>query len=704
MNTFLRSIIITIIYFLTISNLHFDIDAFSTIISKNINDVNDFVLEKPLNINEVNVNQLFQGKHIQTTKEVMSAINVLKKSHKIIDKTSANHILEYMISNSIEINTRVFNNLLDGLTKFSTLECEKLLNQMKEMQISRDSRTYGAIINSYYYHNMHDKAINLIKTMYVLDLVVPDVYCYTTALKSCLKSNRAMDSLDLIDDLERNNVTGDSYIYNAALQACASNGQWDWSLKLFNSIRNKNITLDSYAYSAMLTTLANNNQTTHMLNIINEISLERQNDQSYVFSYNIVITALMKLQLYEKAFNVHKIMTNSNIKPTLVTYTALFTGLIKFNCYNEILKLFYEIIQNKVERNAAIYGVTMTAVEKLGEWKLAITLLQSMRKDNIIATTVMYNSAIAVCGKQNQFDECKQLLIDMKLNNVSRSLTTYNLLIGACKPQGKWRFAVKYLNDIRKDNNTDLNGVILSGGSKLEPNTATYTMTISTCVEAKEWGLALELLTEMEELDIPRTSVTYHSVIEALDAADETVRAELVYQSALRTGIFNHWLISKSIYKPINKNNDNIMDLHKFPTAVAKVAIMHVLGEMCSNQTKLADPLIIIVGRGNHVNSNGKRGILREEIEKFLTILGLTESVIQISNSNNLINPGRIIISKNTIEKWLQYQIEDNKIKRNEGSVHGNLFLRVAFAKHLKADEMNVRATCPFSTATVPTA
>lgn len=139
--------------------------------------------------------------------------------------------------------------------------------------------------------------------------------------------------------------------------------------------------------------------------------------------------------------------------------------------------------------------------------------------------------------------------------------------------------------------------------------------------------------------------------------------------------------------------SSSIMDLHTFPTAVTKAAVMHVLGEMCARRIPIADPLQIITGRGKHQHSSGRRGVLKEELEKFINVLGLAPQLDE--------NPGRIVIAKKTIEKWLEKQHTDDQTRRERGSgAHGNLFLQVAFAKNRNDVSMNVRAACPFSGAT----
>jgi len=140
---------------------------------------------------------------------------------------------------------------------------------------------------------------------------------------------------------------------------------------------------------------------------------------------------------------------------------------------------------------------------------------------------------------------------------------------------------------------------------------------------------------------------------------------------------------------------------------------------MCTGQVPLAS-IEIITGRGNHILANGKRGVLRREIEVFLQDIGLnamTKSNSQVTHSHHdhhhhhrsapsaytLSNPGRLVIEQRVIESWLQEQRRDDQLRSERKSPHGNMFLKLSQAKHsTKSKQMNIRAVCPFSSATIP--
>ena len=484
-----------------------------------------------------------------------------------------------------------------------------------------------------------------------------------------------------------------------------------------------------------------------------------------------------------------------------------------------VLDVHNVMLKAGVRRNGAIFGAVIAAAEKENEWVLTLNLLEEMKEEGVPTTSFIYHSAISACGKAGKYEMTLELLEEMKERKVERTTVTYSLLINAFKRSGMWDDALSFLTIMQADRNegviktesdnaenvlTDKSGLTSKndeksnnnesknnnehsatitpaviyqstagasvgvcpmgsgsrgrGGSEnagLKPDTIVYSSAISVCVESQKWDLALELLEQMEEQGIQRNVVTYNTVIEALSVAGETHRSELVYQSALRTGIYNHWHKNSQHYstqreKPLNSGDKpsscEVMDLHNFPLAVAKVAVMLVLGEMCTGSIPIADPLVLITGRGNHATVDGQRGVLRRELLLFCTELGLkllssdeadlkknnsvindthkvphnTKSKNIVSSSSNKIlsapfdsslqsqmsrNPGRLWLTKSATEEWLDDQRRQDDEMRHSGTrgAHGNMFLKVAIAKQKfegSEKSLNVRAVCPFSSAT----
>lgn len=671
------------------------------------------LLSRTINFIDEQISSLY----IPTLKESMYMVNIIKLAG---DYELAIKVFSSLKYKGSVIDTQLCNNIIDVCVKYSSniSHCRWILDKMTDMNIIRDVKTYGTIINKLCDDGRMDE-VNEFLSIMKLDGIHPDIICYTSIIKAYIHQNLSHEVINILEMVESMNLQVDAYFYNAAIKSC-SEDQFVLAMQIFHHLlSHKSLKPDSYTYATVMTLLDKQNKTMEVLQMTSTL-LEQEyitnSNMAATIPYNIAFSCLVRNNSVNAIENIYYGMLKKKILPNSITYTTLITGLIKHHQYEFILRLFNDMLMYHIPCNVAIYGAAAMSAEKLGYAKICLHLIDIMKKDGTPISTGIFNSVIGAVSnsKVYDFDKVKILFNEMKNLKVPRSATTYNLLINACKRENRWMFAVKYLNDMKKDRNE---GIIelCQNSDVINPTTVTYSTVINVCVESKQWGLALELLDEMESRNVSRNIVTYNSIIEALDYANETVRAELVYQSALRMNIYQHWLLEDSTSAVrVNRNNSNnsndnqeeaiYMDLHKFPLAVAKVAIMHVISEFCAKKEVPATPLVIITGRGNHIHSSGKRGILKKELEKFLSNLGISVNKEDSPTSyRSLSNPGRIVLTKEMLESWIQLQYDDDKSKREKGiSVHGNLFLQVAFAKHLKDIPMDVKATCPFSTATLP--
>ena len=735
---------------------------------------------------------------IQNIKDAMCCVSIFKLAD---DTASAMKVIENMDTRNLKADTFLYNNVISVCTKTKDWrQAIELLLIMQNKGVTSDTISFSSAISACAKAGRWRESLNLLNEMTIAGIAA-DTICYSSAISACAAAGCWKEALLLISDMKAKKIRIDTIVCNSAISACVPSGEWTVALRLMELMRVEGLVPNAYTYAAAMSACDTAGECDEALRLLERLLVsmippqhesvgnteEDINSNTHrtpavldirtaTVPFNVAIAATTKCGRISKARGLFNRMGTLGVPKNTITYTTLIVGITKSKNFDQrlLLDVHQMMIDENVKRNGAIFGAVIAAAEKLDDCGLTLSLLEQMKAEGVITTSFVYHSAISACGKAGRLDRAVELLEEMKERKVERTSVTYSLLMNACRRSGEWVRALQFIEDMELDFNsgvcrtnsdstsqppdTDTHSVCPAdsvGG--LKADTIVYSTAISVCVGSQQWGLALELLERMEQLNIPRNVVTYNTVIEALSNAGETARAELVYQSALRTGVYNHWHRSSQHHNTQRDRQriiddkvgrSEIMDLHNFPVAVAKTALMLVLGEMCTGSIPIADPLVIITGRGNHASADGQRGVLRKEMLEFCSNLGLElngfQEIVKLKSvgvrdrindgdksrgssvnkvqgdqwdswstgsddfhTQTSFNPGRLWLTKSSTAKWLEVQRNEHEVLRCSGSkgVHGNLFLKVAMARRklsLTKEEisLNVRAVCPFSTAT----
>jgi pentatricopeptide repeat domain-containing protein 1 len=765
---------------------------------QSIKEVLRFAKNDPSLINHANIiaKDYIAQNSIQNIKDAMCCVSIFKLAD---DTASAMKVIENMNTRNLKADTFLYNNVISVCTKTKDWrQAIELLLIMQNKGVSSDTISFSSAISACAKAGRWRESLNLLNEMTIAGIAA-DTICYSSAISACAAAGCWKEALLLLSDMKAKKIAIDTIVCNSAISACVPSGEWTVALRLMDLMRVEGLVPNAYTYAAAMSACDTAGECDEALRLLERllvsmtppppqhesaVNIEEDINTSThrttpavldictaTVPFNVAIAATTKCGRISKARGLFNRMGTLGVPKNTITYTTLIVGITKSKNFDQrlLLDVHQMMIDANIKRNGAIFGAVIAAAEKLDDCGLTLSLLEQMKAEGVATTSFVYHSAISACGKSGRLDRAVELLEEMKERKVERTSVTYSLLMNACRRSGEWVKALQFIEDMELDFNsgvckTNSDNIPKPSDSDcparspegLRPDTIVYSTAISVCVGSQQWGLALELLERMEQLLIPRNVVTYNTVIEALSNAGETARAELVYQSALRTGVYNHWHRSSQHH---NTQRDRqriiddkvgrpeIMDLHNFPIAVAKTAVMLVLGEMCTGSIPIADPLVIITGRGNHASADGQRGVLRREMLDFCSNLGLElngfqevgkqksstlrdrindgDSTRRKSNnraqggqydpltdsddfhSQTSYNPGRLWLTKSSTVKWLEEQRNEHEVLRCSGSkgVHGNLFLKVAMAHRklsLTEEEisLNVRAVCPFSTAT----
>jgi pentatricopeptide repeat protein len=103
------------------------------------------------------------------------------------------------------------------------------------------------------------------------------------------------------------------------------------------------------------------------------------------------------------------------------------------------------------------------------------------------------------------------------------------------------------------------------------PDFTTYNRVINACQNGGQWQLTLDLLAELKTKGLKPDAITYKCVIDALHAASEHQKAEVMYIEMLQHGLtLQHW----------SKRHQGMLDFHDFSVGMAAAAMRIVLRDV----------------------------------------------------------------------------------------------------------------------------
>jgi pentatricopeptide repeat protein len=234
-----------------------------------------------------------------------------------------------------------------------------------------------------------------------------------------------------------------------------------------------------------------------------------------------------------------------------------------------------------------------------------LDLLREMETKDISPNTITYSSAISACEKGGVWEVALDLLREMETKDIPPNTITYSSAISACEKGGVWEVALDLLREMETKG--------------IPPNTITYSSAISACEKGGAWEVALDLLREMETKGIPPNTITFYAVIEACGYNNPHSSEILI--AGLAKGFW------ADVARVDRVTGLAAIDLHECSVNVSKCLLVYYLTTSQGSQhlSGLGNgksggrgKVFVITGKGKHVLSDGRRGVLREQAREFL--------------------------------------------------------------------------------------
>ncbi|XP_020965463.1 pentatricopeptide repeat-containing protein At4g20090 isoform X2 [Arachis ipaensis] len=155
------------------------------------------------------------------------------------------------------------------------------------------------------------------------------------------------------------------------------------------------------------------------------------NIQPNVLTFNLIIKALCKLGLVDKAIEAFREMPPRGCAPDTYTYSTLMDGLCKEGRIDEAILLLDEMqIEERGHRgNEHIYSSLISGLFKEGKSEEAMRLWKEMVEKGCQPNTIVYSALIDGLCRVGKPDEARKLLVEMKNKGYLPNSFTYSSLM-----------------------------------------------------------------------------------------------------------------------------------------------------------------------------------------------------------------------------------------------------------------------------------
>jgi len=482
----------------------------------------------------------------------ISTINTLLDAcSKLNDFKNFNRLCELMIdsengfaANLPSSNIVTFNIILKGINlEMCKLEFEDratfckgkidiLISEINKKGLKPNDITLNTIIDIMVESGNFDLAWKYFDDMENIYAVEPDIYTYSTLLKSIKNYEpdqknieRAFEILKIVKLSKTKGIKPDEILYNCIIDTCVKYGKMeqaevvfsdmkdasvkpskityailirgfgnDYNLsktfEIFEEMKEKNVQPNEIIYGCLLNACIKSNKIERACEIYEEIKSE-DNVAMNVVLYSTLIKGYTKNKDFKKAFEIYNRMKTDNaIIPNIVSYNAILDCCVECNDIEMMKVIYEEIKQNAIDKEEApmpdliTYSTVIKGYSKIKDFSKVLDFYYFLKgHDEIVLDEVIFNSILDGLLKSGQFEEALNIYNDMKKQQIKRSNATFSILIKIFSKMNDVEKACEVYNEMISE--------------QMKPSLITYTSILQILIKSKRITNAIEIFEEI---------------------------------------------------------------------------------------------------------------------------------------------------------------------------------------------------------------
>ncbi|KAA6424792.1 MAG: hypothetical protein FRX49_04966 [Trebouxia sp. A1-2] len=406
--------------------------------------------------------------------------------------------------------------------------------------------------------------------------------------------------------LQEAGLRPDRVTYNTLLKCCMRNRLADQAMRTYREMVQLAIPADEHTYTTLIKTLSYAGKVDDALQVQQMMVAADFDPTDTVWGSLMVAcgqagqleTALTLWQAFKRARGGLRNMKNAE------PWCAMLIACAQTYHLQPALTVLSDMRQAGVAMDTQVYNCAMAACsvppsQTLPEENLnvAFGLLRDMASQGVEADATTYTTLFNLCAEARQGHQAHKLMQELETKKVKLTTAAYTAFIKAC---GTSPGLVDAAHAAFKR--------MIWGPRRMKPNQVTFVTTMRVLREASRPHEALDVYLGMRRAGFPGVNSEFQEMVKACaEAALETDDSEL--KTKVGSFLLQH-------EQEVQRES---VDLHSLSAKEARAAVLCILcniQERFKHGEAVSRDLVIIVGRGQHVQQGGPK--LREAIEQLL--------------------------------------------------------------------------------------
>lgn len=513
---------ITVLDQLREKNIEPDISTINTLLDccnrlrdiKNFKRMKEIILseEQPLaSPNIITFNIMLKELAIETADNM----DICLKTKQDIVTTGINEILAEIEKRKLSPNDITINTLIDITIENQLFDLAwKYFDNMQSVYgIEPDIYTYSTLLKSIKNFTPEeryiDRAFQILKMVKLSQTkgIRSDEILYNCIIDTCVKYHKIDQAQAIFDDMIASNIAPSQITFSLMIQGYGSVYDLEKCFILFQKMKSENIKPNEIVYGCLLNACVKNNNIEKACRLYDEICSNSAIEMNLIL-YTTLMKGYAKSKEFNKAYDIYiKLLSNPKEKINIVAYNAILDACVECNQFEEMTNIYEHIKTKAIEDETSpqpdliTYSTVIKGYSKMRNINKVLDIYNFLKtRNDLVLDEITFNSVIDALNKSQKFEEALQVYEEMIKHNITLSNATYSIMIKIYSKMNNIDKSLEIFNDMTVKKN-------------LKPSLITFTSILQVLIKSKRIQQAIEIFNHVLESGMHPDQVLFNVII-----------------------------------------------------------------------------------------------------------------------------------------------------------------------------------------------